>query len=116
MPKPAIQDIVTGLPMTGRHPLSALAVAPDGALYVNVGSATDHCEKADGSAPDPQIPCPETARNPPRASIVRAVPGPAPVAWSSTKVVAVGLRNSLGLAVMPGGTLGGGRERPRRDR
>jgi glucose/arabinose dehydrogenase len=104
-PKPAMQDVLTGLPATGRHPLSALAVAPDGSLYVNVGSATDHCESATQTAPDPKAICPERAGTSPRASIVRVVPGASPIAWPQARVVATGLRNSMGLAVLPGGAL-----------
>jgi glucose/arabinose dehydrogenase len=65
-PAAALQDVVTNLPNDGRHPLAALALAPDGTLFVNVGSATDHCERADDSAPDPAKPCPETQGTPPR--------------------------------------------------
>lgn len=103
--KPEMRDVVTGLPETGRHPLTALAFAPDGQLYINIGSATDHCETPDGDAPDVQKACPETAQNPPRASIMSVRPGPNPVVWKDTKLVATGLRNSMGLAVLPNGTL-----------
>jgi len=104
-PRPVIEDVVTGIPATGRHPLPAFAVAPDGSLYLNVGSGTDHCENADGTPPDPKVACREAIGGHPRASIVQAVPGPAAVAWQATKLIATGLRNSMGLAVMPGGKL-----------
>ncbi|KXV32519.1 glucose dehydrogenase [Gluconobacter thailandicus] len=103
--KPEMRDVVTGLPETGRHPLTALAFASDGQLYINIGSATDHCETPDDDAPDAQKACSETAQNPPRASIVSVRPGPGAVAWKDAKLVATGLRNSMGLAVLPNGTL-----------
>jgi len=105
---PTFTDIVTGLPGTGRHPLTALALAPDGTLYVNVGSATDHCEAADGTPPDPAKPCPETSTTPPRAAILRIPPAPRPVAWEKAQVYATGLRNSPALAVLPDGALAAG--------
>jgi glucose/arabinose dehydrogenase len=102
---PRLEDVLTGLPATGRHPLSALAAAPDGSLYVNVGSATDHCEGQEGEPPDPKAPCPERATTPARAGIVRFTPGATPIVWAQAQPVASGLRNSMGLAVMPNGAL-----------
>ncbi len=104
-PAPVVEDVVTDLPSTGRHPLSAFAVAQDGSLYLNVGSGTDHCENADGTAPDPKAPCRELVGNHPRASIVRAIPGRTIVPWQATQVIATGLRNSMGLVVMPSGAV-----------
>ena len=104
-PAHSVRDVVTDLPDTGRHPLAALVVAPNGALFINVGSATDHCEKADGSAPDAVQPCPETIAVPPRGAILRVVPGDAPVDAGTVKPYASGLRNSMALAVLLGGQL-----------
>lgn len=98
------QDVVTGLPNDGRHPLAALALAPDGTLYVNVGSATDHCERTDDSAPDPAQPCPETQGTPPRGSILRVAADALPADARTLAPFARGLRNSMGLAVLPNGT------------
>jgi glucose/arabinose dehydrogenase len=101
-----LDDVVTGLPGTGRHPLTTMAVAPDGSLYINVGSGTDHCEGPAGAAPDPKAPCPEAAGTPPRGSLIHVVPHPGqPVTWAQAQTVATGLRNSMGLVVTPGGTL-----------
>lgn len=104
-PATSVREVLTGLPTSGRHPLAAMAVGADGSLYVNVGSATDHCEGATGGAPDPAQPCPELLVTPPRASILRLQPGPAPVEASALKPYATGLRNSMALAVLPGGRL-----------
>ncbi len=102
---PRLDDVLTGLPTTGRHPLAAMAAAPDGSLYVNVGSATDHCEAPDGKPPDPTAPCRERTPTPARASIVRINPRGTPIQWAEAEPVASGLRNSMGLAVMPSGAL-----------
>jgi glucose/arabinose dehydrogenase len=104
-PAASVREVVSNLPQSGRHPLAALVVAADGSLYVNVGSATDHCEKADGSAPDPAQACPETQEAPPRGSILHIVPGDQPVDARTVKPYAVGLRNSMALVLLPGGRL-----------
>jgi glucose/arabinose dehydrogenase len=105
-PAATMREVVVGLPDTGRHPLTAIAVATDGSLFLNVGSKTDNCETEDGDAPNPKAPCPETTETPPRGSIIHVVlrPGGA-VDAATAKVVARGLRNSLGLAILPDGQL-----------
>jgi glucose/arabinose dehydrogenase len=100
-----LQDVLTGLPATGRHPLPALALAPDGGLYINVGSGSDHCESPAGKVPDPKATCPERASTPQRAAIVHIKPGSAAISWAQAEPVAYGLRNSMALAVLPGGAL-----------
>jgi len=101
---PGLRDVVTNLPNDGRHPLAALALAPDGTLYVNVGTATDHCEHADDSAPDPAKPCQETEGTPPRGSVLRIAAGALPADARALAPFARGLRNSMGLAVLANGT------------
>ncbi len=102
---PTLHDVLTGLPSTGRHPLPALAAAADGALYVNVGSGTDHCENQDGTKPDPAAPCRERDGAAQRAEIIHFKPAATPQTYAQAQVIATGLRNSMGLAVLPGGTL-----------
>ncbi len=104
-PSQSVREIVTGLPDSGRHPLIALVTAADGTLFINLGSATDHCEKDDGSAPDPALPCPETLATPPRGSILRIMPGKDAVDARTVKPYATGLRNDMALAVLPSGRL-----------
>ena len=95
-----LEPLLTGLPTTGRHPLPALAAAADGTLYVNVGSATDHCEGAENAAPDPKAACPETQETPPRAAIIATRWDVTTVeSAANAKVVARGLRNSMALAL-----------------
>ena len=102
-PAATLRDVVVNLPQSGRHPLAALVVAADGSLYVNVGSATDHCEKADASAPDPAQLCPETQEAPPRGSLLHITPGDQPVDAQTVKPYATGLRNSMALVLLPNG-------------
>ena len=104
-PAKTVHDVVTGLPLTGRHPLSTLALADDGSLFINVGSATDHCERSDGSAPDPATACPETLEQPARGSIIHVQPGDHTIDAHGLKPYATGLRNSMAMTVLPSGQL-----------
>jgi glucose/arabinose dehydrogenase len=103
-PASSVRPVLTGLPGDGLHNLTAFAVAPDGALLVNVGSASDNC--GTGRSADRNKPCGELARVPPRAAILRVRPrlGGA-VDARNAEVVAVGLRNSMALAFTPQGAL-----------
>ena len=104
-PAASARVIVDGLPGTGRHPVPSLAVGSDGALFVNVGSATDNCHAAGGRLPDPKAACPETLESPPRGSVLR-FPARA-TAWHAGEQppYARGLRNSMAMAVLPDGKL-----------
>jgi glucose/arabinose dehydrogenase len=104
-PRASVREILVGLPEQGRHPLPALAVAADGALFVNLGSASDNCRDDSGAAPDANKPCPETQAVPPRGVLLRVVPGTAPVDAAHAEIYARGLRNSMALAVLPSGAL-----------
>jgi len=104
-PGKSVRVVVDGLPATGRHPMPSLAVGADGALFVNVGSATDNCHAAGGRLPDPKAACPETQESPPRGSVLR-FPARA-TAWHAGELApyARGLRNSMAMAVLPNGRL-----------
>jgi glucose/arabinose dehydrogenase len=104
-PATSLRDVLVKLPSGGRHPLPALAMARDGSLFVNVGSATDHCETEDDSPPNPAAICPETSGAMPRATIIRVPPSASPIDASTLSPYARGLRNSMALAVLPSGEL-----------
>ncbi len=89
------QDVITGLPTGGAHPLKELAFTPDGRLLVNVGSTTDACRGDDQKQP---LPCAELAGAKPRAAVYVATFSGKDFALQSFKPLATGLRNSLGLA------------------
>ncbi|MDR7093363.1 PQQ-dependent sugar dehydrogenase [Hydrogenophaga laconesensis] len=89
------QDVITGLPADGAHPLKELVFTPDGRLLVNVGAATDACRGDDQRQP---MPCPELGGERPRAAVYVARFGGTGFALESFKPLATGLRNSLGLA------------------
>ncbi len=89
------ENVLTGLPADGAHPLKELAFTPDGRLLVNMGSATDACRGDDQRQP---LPCPELAGPRPRAAVYVASFDGADFALRRFEPLATGLRNSLGLA------------------
>ena len=90
-----LRPVVTGLPdakspeLRGQyaHALKSVAVGPDGAVYVSVGST--------GNISDDDL-----TATPPRASILRVPPG-----GGAPEPYAVGVRNGTGLAVAPDGAV-----------
>jgi glucose/arabinose dehydrogenase len=78
------RDIVTGLPSLGLHQNDALALGPDGWIYMGQGSTCDVCVEAD----------------PRSAGILRFQPD-----GSQLEVFATGLRNPVGVAFNAAGDL-----------
>jgi glucose/arabinose dehydrogenase len=102
-PAASLRDVIVNLPTAGRHPLPAMALAPDGTLYINVGSASDNCDQDLGKPSRPPI-CPETVATPPRGAVLSAkLGGTEPLDAVRLPVFARGLRNSMALAVGPNG-------------
>ncbi len=115
----AIVTIIDGLPPMDRngarnsyHPLSHFVFDDAGNLYLNVGAYSDHCAGFAGG------PCLETDGNlgggPPASSpeeegaVIRryAFRGTVAEGWDPAfRIVAFGLRNSMGLAFSPAGDL-----------
>jgi glucose/arabinose dehydrogenase len=89
------EDVITGLPDDGAHPLKELVFGGDGRLYLNVGSFSDACR--DDAQRQPR-PCPETQGPRPRAAVWAAQLGGPGFTLQSLRPFATGLRNSLGLA------------------
>lgn len=104
--QPVLSDVIGGasgvaaLPGTGRHLLPSILFDRKGNLVVGVGSASDHCENAEG-AMAPGAVCAE--RNGPGGlGVIRRYamrwPAGQAVQW---EVLARGLRNSMALAIDP---------------
>ncbi len=95
--------IVKDLPIGG-HSAKNLALAPDGrTLFVNIGSATNSCQVADRSNESPGVdPCPELAY---RAGVWRFDATRHDQTRLSGTRFATGIRNAVGLAFAPSGTL-----------
>jgi glucose/arabinose dehydrogenase len=76
LPGGAPQVLIDGLPDGGQHPNRTVRVAPDGALWVSVGSSCNDC------AEENQLE---------RATLIRYAPD-----GSSRRIAASGLRNTIG--------------------
>lgn len=99
--KPAqAQPFITGLPAQGRHPLKSFVVEPGGALLVNVGAPSDHCEAFDGVDAGTAQGCGQTGGSAPWATVWRYAAKPGTDTWAG-QPFAWGLRNSMGLALHP---------------
>jgi glucose/arabinose dehydrogenase len=102
--RPVLADVIGGssgvaaLPGRGRHLLPALLFDAHGDLFVSVGSASDHCEKDDGSMA-PGAVCAE-ASGADALGVIRKYT----MQWPAGRVVrwdvhARGLRNSMAMAI-----------------
>lgn len=92
------EDLITGLPADGAHPLKELAFGRGGRLFINIGSTSDACRNRQQQQP---LPCPETTGPQPRAAVYLAQLGGPGFTLQSLRPYATGLRNSLGLTVVP---------------
>jgi glucose/arabinose dehydrogenase len=98
-PSGAPDTVVSGLPVDGSHRTKSIAFGPDGALYVNIGSASNSCQVEDRKAGSPgQDPCDERAT---RAGIWRFDATRLGQLQADGTRHATGLRNTVALASHP---------------
>jgi glucose/arabinose dehydrogenase len=98
-PAGAAETVVRDLPTNGNHTSKSVAVGPDGSIYVNVGSATNSCQRADRQRRSPGIdPCSELDT---RAGIWRFAPDRLNQSQGAGTHYATGLRNTIALAFDP---------------
>ena len=94
------ETVVSGLPSEPSHAAKAIALAPDGGLFVNVGSPTNACQEPDR---EPGVagldPCPDLEA---RAGIWRFDAARTGQSAADGERFATGLRNVTALAVHPG--------------
>ena len=92
--------VVTDLPSDGGHRAKSLAFDDGDAMYVNIGSKTNSCQKTDRLPSSPgHDPCTELER---RAGIWRFSASEAGQRFSAGSRFATGLRNAMALATQPG--------------
>ncbi len=95
--------IVSGLPLTGDHPMHPFAIDAQGSLYVDLGTATNSCQKENRTANTPgNKPCTELET---RGGIWRYDANKTGQVFSPAERYATGIRNADGITLAPDGTL-----------
>ena len=95
--------VVDGFPTSGSHPQHNFAIAQDGALYANMGSATNSCQRRDRTKESPGIdPCTELET---RAGIWRFDANRTGQRFGREQRFATGIRNAVGLTIGPDGAV-----------
>ena len=95
-PTGAPEVVVSGLPLTGDHPMHPFKIDAQGALYVDLGSATNACQRQNRIPNSPGIqPCTELET---RAGIWRYDANRTGQRFSAAERFATGLRNGEGIA------------------
>ena len=95
--------IVSGLPLTGDHPMHPFEIDAQGALYVDLGSATNACQVENRMLNSPGIqPCTELET---RAGIWRYDANRTGQRFSPAERFATGLRNGEGIAIDSAGRI-----------
>ena len=97
MPTGAPETIVSGLPLTGDHPMHPFAIDAKGNLFIDVASATNSCQ-AQNRMPNVSgdKPCTELET---RAGIWRYDANKTDQKFSTTERYATGIRNADGIAM-----------------
>lgn len=97
------EAVVTGLPLNPGHRSRNFAIGADGALYVNVGSATNSCQVKDRERESPgNDPCTELET---RAGIWKFDANRTSQQFTPAARMVTGARNSTGMAIGPDGKL-----------
>jgi glucose/arabinose dehydrogenase len=97
---PAV-TIVSGLPLSGDHPMHPFAIDRDGSLYIDVATATNACQGQNRSPKSPGlVPCAELQT---RGGIWRYDADKTNQQFSPADRYATGIRNGEGFAIDPRG-------------
>jgi glucose/arabinose dehydrogenase/mono/diheme cytochrome c family protein len=93
------ETIVSGLPLTGDHPMHPFAIHDKGEMFVDVATATDSCQKKNRMAKSPGLkPCKELET---RGGIWRYDANKTGQKFSPGERYATGIRNADGISVDP---------------
>jgi glucose/arabinose dehydrogenase len=99
----ASEIIVSGLPVSGGHPMHPFAIGQSGDLFMNSGSSTNSCQVKERTNESPgRKPCPELST---RAGIWRYDANRTNQRFSPAERYATGIRNAVGIGFDPGGQL-----------
>jgi glucose/arabinose dehydrogenase/mono/diheme cytochrome c family protein len=97
VPMSTAQTVVSGLPLTGDHPMHPFAIDADGWLYVDSASPSNSCQRQNRIEDSPGIdPCPELAT---RGGIWRYSANKLRQRFSPAARYATGIRNADGITV-----------------
>jgi glucose/arabinose dehydrogenase/mono/diheme cytochrome c family protein len=97
VPQGDAETIVSGLPLTGDHPMHPFVIDADGMLYVDVASATNACQRQNRMLRSPGMnPCTELET---RGGIWRYDAKRTGQKFSPAERYATGIRNADGLAI-----------------
>jgi glucose/arabinose dehydrogenase/cytochrome c5 len=97
VPKSAAVPVVTGLPLSGDHPMHPFMIAADGSLYIDVATATNACQVQNRIPKSPGIdPCTELKT---RGGIWRYDANKTNQPFSPAERFATGIRNAEGFAI-----------------
>jgi len=101
VPSAAPEVVVSGLPLSGDHPMHPFAIDADGSLYVDLGSATNACQIKNRTAGSPgHDPCTELET---RGGIWRYDANKTGQKFSPAERFATGIRNAVGITIDPSG-------------
>jgi glucose/arabinose dehydrogenase/mono/diheme cytochrome c family protein len=103
VPRDAPETIVSGLPLSGDHPMHPFIIGADGTMYVDVATATNACQSQNRQLRSPgQDPCTELVT---RGGIWRYDANKTNQTFSSAARYATGIRNAEGFAIDSAGRL-----------
>ncbi len=100
---PKAEVVVSGLPLSGEHPMHPFVIDSNGNLFMSSGSATNSCQAKDHGLESPgQKPCTELQT---RGGIWRFDANKLSQTFSPSNRYATGIRNTVGIALAPDGSL-----------
>jgi glucose/arabinose dehydrogenase/mono/diheme cytochrome c family protein len=103
VPKGPSVTVVSGLPLTGDHPMHPFAIADDGSLYIDVATATNACQVQNRTPQSPGVvPCTELET---RGGIWRYDANKTNQTFSPAGRFASGIRNAEGFAIDAAGRI-----------
>jgi glucose/arabinose dehydrogenase len=101
VPSGSADTIVSGLPLGGDHPMHPFIINADGAMYVDVATATNSCQLKNRTLKSPGAePCTELET---RGGVWRYDANKTNQTFSTAERFATGIRNAEGFAIDPSG-------------
>jgi glucose/arabinose dehydrogenase len=97
VPTSAPETVVSGLPLTGDHPMHPFAIDAEGSIYIDVATATNSCQRENRTLKSPgNQPCTELQT---RGGIWRYDANKTNQVFSAAERFATGIRNAEGYGI-----------------